>query len=282
MVGFCIMAPLSETFVKILGASLPLMFVVMARFLAPVFLMRRSLWNDRHQIWARRDLSPLIVIRSILHLLAIACFFMSLRYLPLADALAIAYVMPFMILAVGWGMGEPATKLQAVMCFIGFLGAMMVVQPSFASVGWPAFLPLAVAFLFTGFVFITRKLTRFIDPIDLQALNGTVAVSVILPVLLIGTILGWTEAQFVTPDTFQIICLLGVGVLGTIGHLSMTWALKVARPSTLAPVQYLEIPFGALFGILFFSEFPNGLAAIGIIIVISAGILVLVTSPKTS
>lgn len=282
MVGFCILAPLSESFVKAIGDSLPLMQVVLARFVAPILLVRPKFWTARAETWAAPGNMRWVFLRSCLHLAAISCFFLSLRFLPLADALAIAYVMPFLIISVGWFTGEPASRLQAAMCLIGFVGALMVVQPSFAKVGLPALLPLAVAVLFTAFIFVTRRLTKSIEPIDLQALNGLVATSMLIPILCVGTLLGSNEVTLVPITLNQFYALLGVGILGTMAHLSMTWAVKLARPSALAPVQYLEIPFGALFGWAFFADIPNGLAAIGMLIVIGAGLLVLITSPRRS
>jgi drug/metabolite transporter (DMT)-like permease len=80
---------------------------------------------------------------------------------------------------------------------------------------------------------------------------------------------------------FEFSALLGLGVLGTLAHLSMTWALRYASAPTVAPVQYLEIPFGALYGLVLFSELPNGIAAVGIIVTVTAGLLV-VRFTKTS
>lgn len=280
MVGFCVMAPLSEAFVKLIGDALPLLMVVFARFLAQTLLFRRRLWTDRHTTWATRQRLPLIVLRAVLHLVAIACFFLALRYLPLADALAIAYVMPFMILGVGFLLGERARPVQLGLCLIGFIGTLMVVQPSFANVGWPALLPLIVATLFTGFVFITRQIAHVINPIELQAVNGIIAVAIMVPLFFVGHGMGFTEMQLAMPTGTHLIYLFALGVLGTIGHLMMTWALKLTSPTTVAPVQYLEIAFGALFGFLVFQDLPNGLAALGILIVIGAGLAVLATNRR--
>jgi drug/metabolite transporter (DMT)-like permease len=74
----------------------------------------------------------------------IALMFASLRYLPLADAVAIAFVMPFIMLLLGWFyLGEEVGPRRLGACAVGFIGTLMVVQPSFAEVGWPALLPLA-------------------------------------------------------------------------------------------------------------------------------------------
>ena len=82
--------------------------------------------------------------------------------------------------------------------------------------------------------------------------------------------------------TRDIWLLAGLGVLGTLAHLFMTWSLRFAPASTLAPMQYLEIPFGTLIGWLVFSDLPNGLAAIGICITMAAGLYIILRERKLS
>ena len=275
MIGFCVLAPASDALVKILGDGIPLLQVLIARFMAQLLLLRRNLWTSRHYTWMRADRIGLVILRSVLHLVAIAFFFLSLRYLPLADAIAIAYVLPFLILAVGWFTGDRASPLTLGLCLLGFVGTLMVVQPSFADVGWPALLPIVVAVLFTGFMFITRKISKHIEPIDLQAANGVCAMVILLPIALVGKSLEIPMLMMVPVSNVELLYLIGLGVLGTLAHLMMTWALRFASAPTVAPVQYLEIPFAALYGWLIFKDLPNGLSAIGIVVTITAGLLVL-------
>ena len=274
MIGFCALAPASDALVKILGGSIPLLQVLIARFIAQLLLIRGNLWTSRHKTWMRRDFITLLILRSILHLVAIACLFLSLRYLPLADAIAIVYVLPFLVLGVGWFTGDRASLMTLALCLLGFLGTLMVVQPSFAEVGWPALLPILVAVLFTGFMFITRKVSKQIDPVDLQAANGICIMAILLPIAFYGWAMDVPMATMASVSNLELFYLLGVGVLGTAAHLMMTWALRFASAPTVAPVQYIEITFGALYGWLIFRDLPNGLAAVGIVVTISAGLLV--------
>ena len=274
MIGFCALAPASDALVKILGGSIPLLQVLIARFIAQLLLIRGNLWTSRHKTWMRRDFITLLILRSILHLVAIACLFLSLRYLPLADAIAIVYVLPFLVLGVGWFTGDRASLMTLALCLLGFLGTLMVVQPSFAEVGWPALLPILVAVLFTGFMFITRKVSKQIDPVDLQAANGICIMAILLPIAFYGWAMDVPMATMASVSNLELFYLLGVGVLGTTAHLMMTWALRFASAPTVAPVQYIEITFGALYGWLIFRDLPNGLAAVGIVVTISAGLLV--------
>ena len=275
MIGFCILAPASDAFAKILGDGIPVLQVVIARFMVQLLLIRRSLWTRRQDTWMRGDRVGLVILRSALLLLAVTFLFLSLRYLPLADAIAIAYVMPFLVLGVGWLTGDRASPLALGLCLLGFVGTLMVVQPSFSEIGWPALLPIAVAIFFTGFMFITRKISKYIDPIDLQAANGICAMAILLPIAIFGQAMEIPILTIVSVSNIELLYLFGVGILGTLAHLMMTWALRFASAPTVAPIQYLEIPFATLYGWLIFKDFPNGLAALGIVITITAGLLVL-------
>ena len=137
MIGFCVLAPASDALVKILGDGIPLLQVVIARFITQLLLVRRNLWTSRHDTWMRADRIGYVILRSVLHLVAISFFFLSLRYLPLADAIAIAYVLPFLILGVGWMTGDRASPLSLGLCLLGLIVSSGIVAfiSSFA-VSW--------------------------------------------------------------------------------------------------------------------------------------------------
>jgi drug/metabolite transporter (DMT)-like permease len=80
----------------------------------------------------------------------------------------------------------------------------------------------------------------------------------------------------------QLVLLALLGLVGTSAHLAVTWALRLAPAATIAPIQYLEIPFATLFGLVIFGELPNGLAAAGIVVTIAAGLYVVHRERVTS
>ncbi len=202
--------------------------------------------------------------------------FTALRFLPLADAVAMAFVMPFMMLFLGWlVLSEEVGTHRLLACTVGFAGTLLVVQPSFAAVGPPALLPLLVAFIFALFMLVSRQLAKENDPIVMQAISGMVSTVILAPVALLLAYAQVPYFQILTPSTREWVLLAGVGVLGTAGHLLMTWALRFAPAASLAPIQYLEIPIATAVGWLVFRDLPNGLAAIGIAIIMCAGLYVL-------
>lgn len=281
MLLFCVLAPISDALAKFIGASIPLLQLVFFRFLAQFLLIRPRLWHQRHQNWARPDLLRLIFLRSALHAAGIATMFYSLRFLPLADAIAIAYVMPFFVLGLGWLMGEKSSALRLTLCIIGFAGTLLVVQPSYSNVGWPALLPLAVALIFTCFMFLTRRITNEMNPVDLQAVNGVSAVTLLIPIILFGYLSGWEEFQLVALRPEGWFWLGMMAIVGTAAHLAIAAALKYASAPRLAPIQYFEIPVATVVGVIAFSEFPNQLAQLGILVTIGAGLAVVFTERAT-
>ena len=171
------------------------------------------------------------------------------------------------------GGGEAAPRLVGG-GLVGFAGTLLVVRPSFVDVGWPALLPLAVAAIFSLFMLVTRQIAKQTDPIGLQAVSGVMAVLLVLPLLALGPATGLAPLQVIRPDAFDWTLLLGIGFLGTIAHLLMTWSLRYAPSATLAPMQYLELPFATFLGLVIFGDLPDPVAGVGIVIIMAAGLYV--------
>ncbi len=275
MLGFCVMAPMGDSIAKILGSTIPLFQLLMVRFslqalfLLPVVLLTaRPLKSSRRTLW-------LIVWRTILHIIGVGAMFQALRFLPLADAVAIAFVMPFIMLLLGrFVLNEEVGIHRLTACAVGFIGTLLVIQPSFAEVGAAALLPLIVAVDFALFMLVTRQIAKQVDPISLQTISGGMAVIILL--LIYGGYSAYSGVPdwLVMPDLFESWLLIAIGFMGTLAHLLMTWSLRFAPSATLAPMQYLEIPIATIIGFVIFADLPNGLAAVGIIITILAGLYV--------
>ncbi|WP_171239481.1 DMT family transporter [Ruegeria sp. HKCCA5491] len=276
MLGFCVLAPLGDAMAKLLGETTPVAMLVFVRFavqamvLIPLVALTGRHWRMRGRVLR------LTAIRTILHILGISAMFSALQYLPLADAVAIAFVMPFIMLLLGrYVLGEEVGLRRLVACAVGFAGTLMVIQPSFIQVGAAALLPLVVAIVFALFMLVTRQIAKEADPITLQAVSGAMATIIMLPVLIAGTATEVWHLSLVVPTEGTHFLFLAIGLLGTVAHLFMTWSLRYAPSATLAPMQYLEIPVATLFGWLVFSDLPNGMAAIGITITVLAGLYVI-------
>ena len=279
MLGFCVIAPLGDSMAKLLGQPVwaqPLFQVVLIRFaMQALFLLPIALASGR-PLTTPRTITALVLLRTVLHMAGVGLMFMSLRFLPLADTVAIAFVMPFILLLFGWlWMDEEVGWRRLSACTVGFVGTLLVIQPSFIDVGWPALMPLGVAVSFAMFMLVTRRIAKEVDPIAMQGVSGAMALGLMLPLVAIGAVLDAEALNLVAVPSGAIALYLMLGLLGTFGHLFMTWSLRFAPSTTLAPMQYLEIPTATVIGWLIFSEWPDGLAAVGIAITVIAGLYII-------
>ena len=276
MLGFCILAPMGDAIAKILGTTIPLGQVVLTRFAVQALLLIPLVWVTGRMWRVRGRVLALTAVRTVLHIAGIWGMFSALVYLPLADAIAIVFVMPFFMLLLGkFVLKEEVGPRRLIACIVGFAGTMLLVQPSFVAVGWPALLPVFVAANFALFMLVTRQIAKATDPVGLQAVSGVMAVAVMAPLICFGSAFEVGSLDAVMPSRTEWMLLVGIGVLGTFAHLLMTWALRFAPSATLAPMQYLEIPFATFLGWLIFSDLPDGLAGIGIAITVLSGLYII-------
>lgn len=275
MIGFCAAAPLGDAIAKLLGETVPLLQLLLFRFFAQAMLLLPIVWWAGSSLSMTRRVFLLTAYRTLLHIAGIAVFFTALRFLPLADTIAIAYVMPFIMLLLGhFVLNEEVGPRRIAACVVGFIGTLLVVQPSFAEVGWLALLPMVGALIFALYMLVSRQLARDNEPIVLQAISGVMATMLLGVVALATRGIEIEALGFITLTTREMWLLAGIGVLGTVAHLMMTWSLRFAPSATLAPMQYLEIPFATAIGWLIFTDLPNGLASIGIAITMASGLYV--------
>ncbi|MEQ8365849.1 MAG: DMT family transporter [Roseicyclus sp.] len=276
MLGFCAVIPFSDALAKLLGEDFPLLQLILVRFVAQAGLLLPFAILRGATLFPNARVVRLSVVRTLLQIVGIGMMFSALRFLPLADAVAIAFVMPFIMLILGkYILDEEVGPRRLAACVVGFMGTLMVVQPSFAAVGWPALLPLGVALVFAFFMLVTRQIAKEIDPVALQGVTGLIGLPVLVPLLFLPAVGGTPPLNgWIAPVGGEVMLLILLGVSGSIGHLLMTWSLRFAPSATLAPMQYLEIPFATTVGWLFFRDFPNGLALMGICVTIAAGLYI--------
>jgi len=273
MLGFCVTAPLLDVAAKLASSSVPVGQITAARFVVQCALMAPFIWFMGLSLRVGRGQWLPLVSRALLLLFATFCFITAIRVMPLADALAIVFVAPFIVLLVGkFYLNEDVGPRRVGACFVGFIGVLFVIQPSFAAFGAVALIPLGTAVSFAFYILVTRGLSRQMHPVVLQFHTGLVASLFCIPVLLLAQGSGSDLLDPVMPAGIAWWWLFGAGFFATISHMMMTYALSIAPSATLAPLQYFELPVATLYGYLVFQDFPNALSLVGIVIIIGAGL----------
>lgn len=275
MIGFCILAPLQDSFAKLIGGAVAVGLVAATRFVfqAGLLLPVALAFGWLHR--PRRAEAGLHLVRGALLLVATAFFFTALRFMPIADAIAIFFVEPFILTLLGsLLLGEVIGPRRYIACGIGFAGALLIIQPSFQEVGAVAFLPLVTAFCFAFYMILTRRMATRMHPITLQVYTGLAALVIALPLLWAfhGSGFAPLDASWPAPDMLRL--LVGLGVIATFSHVCLSFALSLAPASLLAPLQYLEIVSATVLGFYIFGDLPNGLSVVGIVLIVGSGLFV--------
>lgn len=275
MVAFTVIAPVMDSFAKLIGGGMAVAQVATLRFAAQAGLLlplaaamgwlHRPDWRE----WA------LHLVRAVFLLVATGCFFFALQFMPVADAIAIFFVEPFILTLLGaLLLGEPVGPRRYIACTVGFCGAMLIIRPSFQDFGAVALLPLVTACLFAVYMILTRQMAVRMHPITLQAYTGLAALVPALPILVAFDGTGIAALDPSWPDGREVWLLVGLGLCATASHICISFALKFAPAGALAPVQYLEIVTATLLGFYIFGDLPDLTAFAGIALIVASGLYV--------
>ena len=276
MLGFCAIAPLIDVASKLASATVPVGQITLARFVVQGVLMLPLLFVLGQGLRVSARALRLTLWRALASITATFTFVWAVSHMPIADALAIAFVEPFILLILGRLIFDDEVGPRRIAASaVGFLGALMVIQPSFATFGWIALLPVGTAFSFAAYMLITREASRAMTPEAMQFHTAWVAAAICLPVVVLAEGSGIATLDPVRPEGLAWAWLFGVGLAATVSHMFMTYALKLAPSATLAPLHYLEIVSAATLGYLVFGDFPNALTWAGIGVIVASGLYII-------
>jgi drug/metabolite transporter (DMT)-like permease len=233
----------------------------MGIFLAP--RMGRALWQTGHP--------GLQLARGIVLSGFTLCFFTALFRLPQAEATAINFIAPFIVmLLAGPLLGETVGWPRWCGAGLGFIGMLAIVRP-----GNPLD-PIGVLFVLltvvcnVGFQLLTRKLAvleRSVPTIFVSALIGVMLSVLTLPLQEIWG--GWPSQV----NAQQRALLLSLGLTGALGQWFFIRAYYWSSASFIAPLVFLQVVWAVVSGWLFFAQFPDSISLSGMLIILVAGAL---------
>ena len=276
MIAFCLAAPLIDIASKLAVQTVPVSTVTLARFLVQGVLMVPVMLVMRAQLALNRRAAKLLVWRALVSILSTYCFVAAVRVMPVADALAIAFVEPFIILLIGkLVLREQVGPRRLGAALVGFGGALLVIQPGFVQFGWVVLFPLGTALAFALYILITRHLGHQMDPEPMQFHTAWIAAALLVPLLWLADGSGIAGLDPAWPQATAWVWTFGVGLAATVSHLFISYALRYAPSSTLAPLHYLEIVMAVTLGYLVFGTLPNALTWAGIAVISASGLYVI-------
>lgn len=209
------------------------------------------------------------LLRGSVMLLATLCFFKTLSYLPQAEATAINFLAPLLVLSLApWVLKEPPRISRWLAAAVGFTGVLIIIRPGAGLHPMGVVWGLGTALAFAGQFIATRRVAVD-DPFTTLVWSGAVGTTLLsasMPFLLPAAL---PALQALEP--LHWLVLFGTGVFGAAGHLLQIQAYRYAPASLLAPFLYLQIVAAATLGWLIWGQFPDAVSWLGIAVICGSG-----------
>ncbi|MGO4570508.1 DMT family transporter [Microvirga sp. 2TAF3] len=254
----------SDVVTKELAGKLPAIEVAWLRYVTFLLLVIPLLLTSGGGSVLRSHRPGLQVLRGLGMVGSALLFTAGLPYLPVAEATAIYFISPIVIMALSIPfLGEMVGWRRWSAAFVGLVGVLLIIRPGTSAFEMAALLPLLGATCWAIAAVVTRKMSgrdQAATTLAYSALVGVVLLTVLLP-------FAW-----VTPDWHEIALGLGMGVLSTMGHWLVILAYRHANASTIAPLSYVQLLWAGVLGYLVFGSVPDSWTVAGAAIIALSGL----------
>jgi drug/metabolite transporter (DMT)-like permease len=199
------------------------------------------------------------VLRAVLNVFSMWAFFIGLSLTPLARATALSFTAPlFTALLSALFLGEVFRWRRWTAIFCGFFGALVILRPGFQVLDAGALLVIVSSLLWS---------LAIVDIKILGRTESSITITAYVTVLMIPMTLAPAVAVWQTPPLDMWVWLIFIGVIGTLGQIVVTDALKLADMTVLMPLDFLKLVWATAFGIVLFAEVPDFLTFVGAAVV---------------
>ena len=251
---------LMQASVKLLSDALhPFVITLFRALLVFIIILPILLWNGLSTV--KTSSVKLQVIRGGVGGVCMLCMFTGFSLVSLPEATSLLFTVPIFatILSVMFLSERVGIKRWAAI-FLGFAGILVITRPDI-SLNLGHLLLLSAAILWSISIVIAKKLTEKDTIISITFWQAMGCV----PLALIASLFVWE-----TPTLTQLLYLLGIAGLGTLGHALVYASLKLGKVSFLLPLDYIRIIWSTLLGFLLFGSLPTLYLYAGTFLIISA------------
>ena len=239
--------------VKKIDNRIPIYELVFFRSLLSLLITSLIINKKNLNPWGKNK--PLLILRGILGTIALVCIFYAIKNMPLNISTVIQYTYPiFISIFAGVLINEKISKNLIIASITGWLGILIILNPyqlSSLNIELDKFTVL-IAFL--------GAISTALAYITVKKLSSTEDIFIIIkyfPLISVITLSPIVFFNWVTPNINDLIWIIGIGMFTQAGQTFLTIGLKKLPTSEAARINYLQVLFGSLWGILFFNELIN-------------------------
>ena len=204
--------------------------------------------------------------RAVFELLTMACLFLALSRLALAEAVTLSFTLPlFGTIGAAVVLREVVRAPRWVAVGVGFAGVLVLVRPGFETVSPYAAVALLAAASAAASALVVKRLART-EPADVIVFYMGVMVT---PLSLLPAVFLWR-----TPSMTALGWIVAVTALGTLAHLAVTRSLALADASFVMPWKYVQLVGAAVLGYICYGETLDAWGFVGAALIVTAAVWV--------
>lgn len=249
---------LMDALIKLLSARYPALQIAFLRYaFGLIGAAAYAAWSPPG--WPTREAMLHNGVRAVIIVVTATTFFFALGRLPLADAIALSFIAPMLTALLGAGLlGERLDWRIGVALAAGFAGMLLIVGGKVGSGGLDREAAIGAAAVFISAVGYALNIVVLRHRATRDPLSQIVLFQNLGPALLLGlpAMLAWNPLALSDALLFALL-----GTLGVTAHTMLAHAFARIEAARLAPVGYVTLVWGVLFGLLLFGEVP-GLATL--------------------
>lgn len=261
-----------DAFAKAMVAHYPPTVMNLSRYIAitvmALAVLARHGRQGSRQVWRvwRQPHQGLLLARSGTLAIVAMCFMTALVTMPLAEATAIYFTAPLVMVALSpWLLGEHVNRTQWAAVLAGFAGMLLIVRPGGTLPLVGTLLMAVSALCYALFQVLTRRLSgRVPAPVQFVYMAVVCLVVTHLPAL-------WAPPQ-AWPAWPQMLGLVAGGFVSGTAQLMLLAAFRRVGLATLAPLNYVQLLLAVLISSFWFQRPPDGWALAGIALIMAAGL----------
>ena len=260
---------LNDAFVRLAGNSLPLAQILFIRgLITTIVLLTFAIYGGVFSSKVSKKDKWRIFFRSIAEALTSYFFLTAVMNMPFANVTAILQILPMTVtLAAAFVFKEKVGIIRITLILAGFLGVVLIINPSTDGFNLYAIYALIAVFLITTRDLITRKISSRV-PTLLPTVSASIGVLIFSVFLLINT-------PFQPLNTQNSLFILLAAFFIIFGYYTAVLVMRSGEISFISPFRYSAILFALILGLIFFDEKPDKTAFFGIVIVMVAGIFLM-------
>lgn len=201
------------------------------------------------------------------------CFFMGVKFIPLAEATAISFMMPmFAAILSAFLLHEKASRAAWLATAIAFAGVLIILRPNVAEVGLAALFPLGSAIGMAILILLNRKAAGTASVLSLQFSIAALSTPILVAAAVLGDLSGLAGLEVGWPHWSVILRCAIVAVSASCAHALIFMATTRASAATIAPMTYSQLIVALVIGALVFGDLPDLTSMFGSALIVGAGL----------